>query len=93
MTSGEGACGRNDFMKRWMAKKLVNLWLSNRIQRSTSSCSFSLAGYMFFPPEESGYEWAKSNPNLHAWIERMRALPGWKDPYELMPGERIKPLR
>ena len=54
---------------------------------------FSLAGYMFFPPEESGYEWAKSNPNLHAWIERMRALPGWKDPYELMPGERIKPLR
>jgi glutathione S-transferase len=54
---------------------------------------FSLAGYMFFPPEESGYEWAKTNPNLSAWIERMRALPGWKDPYELMPGERIKPLR
>jgi len=54
---------------------------------------FSLAGYMFFPPEESGYEWAKTNPNLHAWIERMRALPGWKGPYELMPGERIKPLR
>ena len=54
---------------------------------------FSLAGYMFFPPEESGYEWAKSNPNLSAWIERMRALPGWKGPYELMPGERIKPLR
>jgi glutathione S-transferase len=54
---------------------------------------FSLAGYMFFPSEESGYEWAKSNPNLSAWIERMRALPGWKDPYELMPGERIKPLR
>jgi glutathione S-transferase len=54
---------------------------------------FSLAGYMFFPPEESGYEWAKSNPNLHAWLERMRALPGWKDPYALMPGERIKPLR
>jgi glutathione S-transferase len=54
---------------------------------------FSLAGYMFYPPEESGYDWAKTNPNLHAWTERMRALPGWKDPYELMPGERIKPLR
>jgi glutathione S-transferase len=54
---------------------------------------FSLAGYMFYPPEESGYDWSTSNPNLHAWIERMRALPGWKDPYELMPGERIKPLR
>lgn len=54
---------------------------------------FSLAGYMFYPPEESGYEWSKSNPNLAGWIGRMRALPGWKDPYELMPGQRIKPLR
>ena len=54
---------------------------------------FSLVGYMFYPPEESGYDWPKTNPNLAAWIGRMRALPGWKDPYELMPGERIKPLR
>jgi glutathione S-transferase len=54
---------------------------------------FSLVGYMFFPPEESGYDWAKTNPNLAQWIGRMRALPGWKDPYELLPGERIKPLR
>ena len=54
---------------------------------------FSLAGYMFYPPEESGYDWPKSNPNLAAWIERMRALPGWKGPYELLPGQRIKPLR
>jgi glutathione S-transferase len=54
---------------------------------------FSLAGYMFYPPEESGYDWPKTNPNLSAWIERMRALPGWKDPYELMPGDRIEPLR
>lgn len=54
---------------------------------------FSLAGYMFYPPEESGYDWEKTSPNLNAWRQRMRALPGWKDPYELMPGERIKPLR
>ena len=54
---------------------------------------FSLAGYMFYPPEESGYDWKKTNPYLSAWIERLRALPGWKDPYTLMPGERIKPLR
>jgi glutathione S-transferase len=54
---------------------------------------FSLAGYMFFPPEESGYEWAAVAPNLNAWIGRMRDLPGWKDPYEMMPGQRIKPLR
>jgi glutathione S-transferase len=54
---------------------------------------FSVAGYVFYPPEESGYDWSKTNPNLSAWIERLRALPGWKAPYELLPGERIKPLR
>jgi glutathione S-transferase len=54
---------------------------------------FSVAGYVFYPVEEHGYDWAKSHPNIHAWSERVRALPGWKDPYELMPGQRIKPLR
>ena len=54
---------------------------------------FSLAGYVFYPPDEHGYEWAKSHPGIHAWTERLRALPGWKGPYELMPGARIKPLR
>jgi len=54
---------------------------------------FSLMGYMFFPPEESGYDWAETNPNLTAWLGRIRALPGWKGPYELLPGQRIKPLR
>ena len=54
---------------------------------------FSLAGYVFYPVEEHGYDWDKSHPNIHAWTERLRTLPRWKDPYELMPGERIKPLR
>ena len=54
---------------------------------------FSVAGYVFYPVEEHGYDWAKSHPNIHAWKERIRALPGWKGPYDLMPGERIIPLR
>jgi glutathione S-transferase len=54
---------------------------------------FSLAGYVFYPVEEHGYDWARSHANIHAWMERIRALPGWTDPYRLMPGERIKPLR
>jgi glutathione S-transferase len=58
-----------------------------------TTADFSLAGYVFYPVEEHGYDWAKSHPNIHAWTERLRALPGWKGPYELMPGERIKPLR
>jgi glutathione S-transferase len=54
---------------------------------------FSLIGYVHFPVEEHGYDWAATHPGIHAWSERMRALPGWKHPYDLMPGERIKPLR
>ena len=54
---------------------------------------FSAIGYVYFPVEEHGYDWAKTHPNIHAWSQRLRELPGWKDPYDLMPGERIKPLR
>ena len=49
----------------------------------------SMAGYMFFPPEEHGYDFATSHPAIHAWTERLKALPGWAGPYDLMPGERF----
>ena len=58
-----------------------------------TTADFSLAGYVYYPVEEHGYDWAKTHPGIHAWTERLRALPGWKGPYELMPGERIKPVR
>lgn len=46
---------------------------------------FSLAGYMFCPNAETGYDIAASHPHLHAWRGRIAALPGWKPPYEMMP--------
>ena len=49
----------------------------------------SLAGYLFYPVEESGYAIAGKYPNIASWVERVRALPGWKDPYDILPGERI----
>ena len=54
---------------------------------------FSLIGYMYFPFEETGYDLAQSFPNVFAWTERMKTLPGWKHPYDLIPGPRVKPLR
>ncbi|HEY2558609.1 MAG TPA: glutathione S-transferase family protein [Caldimonas sp.] len=51
----------------------------------------SLSGYLFFPAEESGYVLEERFPNLAAWRERVRAAPGWGDPYEILPGERIAP--
>jgi glutathione S-transferase len=53
----------------------------------------SLAGYVFYPQEEHGFDFAASHPNIHGWMERIKALPGWKAPYDLMPGERFMAKR
>jgi glutathione S-transferase len=52
---------------------------------------FSLSGYLFYPVEESGHDVASRYPSISAWVERMRAVPGWAPPYEVLPGERIEP--
>lgn len=52
---------------------------------------FSLCGYMFYPVEESGYDIADRFPHLQAWIERMKTVPGWASPYEMLPGEQLQP--
>lgn len=49
----------------------------------------SMCGYVFYPLEEHGFDLKTSHPNIHAWMERIKALPGWVGPYELMPGERF----
>ena len=49
----------------------------------------SMAGYLFFPTEETGYDLMDSHPAIQAWLDRVAALPGWKPPYELLPGKRL----
>ncbi len=49
----------------------------------------SLAGYLYYPPEEFGFDIGKDHPAIAAWRERVKALPGWVHPYELMPGHPI----
>ena len=49
----------------------------------------SMCGYLFYPPEEFGFDIAAEHPEIGAWLERIRALPGWKHPYELMPGHPL----
>jgi glutathione S-transferase len=46
----------------------------------------SLAGYLYYPAEEFGFDIGKDHPAIGAWRERMQALPGWEHPYKLMPG-------
>ncbi len=46
----------------------------------------SLCAYLYYPPDEFGFDIAAAHKNISAWLERIKALPGWKHPYELMPG-------
>ena len=50
---------------------------------------FSLCGYLFYPPEEFGFDIAAEHPPIGAWLKRIRALPDWKHPYDLMPGHPL----
>jgi glutathione S-transferase len=50
----------------------------------------SLCGYLFYPAEEFGFDIAAEHPPIGAWLKRIRALPGWVHPYELMPGHPLK---
>ena len=52
---------------------------------------FSMCGYLFYPVEESGYEVEQRFPHMGAWLARVRALPGWALPYDILPGERLLP--
>jgi glutathione S-transferase len=49
----------------------------------------SLVGYLYYPPEEFGFDIAASHKNIGAWLDRVKALPGWGHPYDLMPGHPL----
>src|SRR5215216_5933263 len=46
----------------------------------------SLVAYLYYPAEEFGFDIAAAHRNIAAWLERMKTLPGWAHPYDLMPG-------
>lgn len=48
---------------------------------------FSLAGYLYYPSEETGYALPDSYPCIAAWTGRLMAQPGWRHPYDMMPGK------
>jgi len=41
-------------------------------------------GYLYYP-EPFGFD-RKDYPNIDAWLTRISETPGWKHPYDLMPG-------
>ena len=73
---------------------IVEKHLSNReymVGSAPTIADMSLAGYLYYPAEESGYDISKNYPAMARWLERLKALPGWKPPYEMLPGQQIAP--
>ncbi|MEM1387277.1 MAG: glutathione S-transferase family protein [Pseudomonadota bacterium] len=49
-----------------------------------SNADISCCGYLFYP-EPFGFE-RTAWPNIDRWLTAIAAQPGWKHPYDLMPG-------
>jgi len=49
----------------------------------------SLVAYLYYPAEEFGFDIAAEHANIAAWLARMKTLPGWAHPYDLMPGHPL----
>jgi glutathione S-transferase len=49
----------------------------------------SMVAYLYYPPEEFGFDVRKDNPSVSAWLDRISSLPNWKHPYDLMPGRLL----
>ena len=44
----------------------------------------SLCGYLYYPEP---YGFARADwPHIDSWLNRISAVPGWKHPYDMMPG-------
>jgi glutathione S-transferase len=54
------------------------------VGNNATIADLSLTGYVFMP-EETGIEKSEF-PHIEAWKERIQKIPGWKHPYDLMPG-------
>lgn len=80
-----------DFLKARIdnALAIVDKRLSGRafvLGERPSIADISLAGYMYYPPEEFGFDIGQAYPAIGRWLARIESLPGWKHPYDLMPG-------
>jgi glutathione S-transferase len=60
---------------------------------SPTIVDFSMAGYVYYPAAETGFDVAAEYAAIDAWRGRVAALPGWKPPYELMPVGISLPVR
>ena len=71
---------------------IVNKRLTGRqflVSDTPTIADVSMTAYLYYPAEEFGFDIAAEHKNIAAWLDRIRALPGWEPPYELMPGHPL----
>ena len=78
-----------DFLKGRLkaAYKVLDTHLDGRdwiVSGGPTVADFSCCGYLYYP-EPFGFD-RTDWPNIDRWLTGLSALPGWKHPYDLMPG-------
>jgi glutathione S-transferase len=66
---------------------ILNTHLDGRdwaVGNTVTIADLSLCGYLYYP-EPFGFSRADW-PQIDRWLDRIAALPGWKHPYDMMPG-------
>lgn len=69
------------------AYKVLNHHLEGRdwiVGDAPTIADIACCGYLYYP-EPFGFDRAQW-PNIDRWLDGVAALPGWKHPYDLMPG-------
>jgi len=92
----------NNFLPEEKRPQEVIRWLSGRLRAALTTLDSHLAGrdwivgdaptladtacagYLYYP-EPFGFDRARW-PGIDAWLDRLAAQPGWKHPYDMMPG-------
>lgn len=81
---------------RWLegravgAYKILDRHLSGRdfvVGNKATIADLSLCGYLFWP-DEIGIDFTPFD-DINRWLSTLKDLPGWKAPYELMPGHPL----
>jgi len=68
---------------------VLDQWLAGRpfiLGERPTIADLSLCAYLFYPADEFGFDIAATHKNIAAWLDRIKAMPGWAHPYDLMPG-------
>lgn len=88
--TGETETTRFFLTRAQTALAVVEARLENRsfvVGSRPTIADLSMCSYLYWP-DEIGIS-LSDYPNIRAWLDRIAALPGWRHPYELMPGHPL----